>query len=196
MTGTFSPEPYTESQLFEQFRQLDGVRPHLMTLYSFAVALNAQTIVDLGIGLTTKALRAAALLTGGTVFSCDADQKRYSYLSTHEDEHWRLFLGASERFIRSIQAPIDFAVHDAAHDYFQVKLDLQLLLPKMRTFGLICFHDTQQTDLADEMLAAIKDASGRPEDLARQSPLRLRLGHSEGRRGGSSANQTCRWLSL
>jgi hypothetical protein len=50
-------------------------------------------------------------------------------------------------------------LHDAAHDYYQVKMDLDLILPKMRTFGLICVHDVQQADLALPMLAAIRDAT-------------------------------------
>jgi hypothetical protein len=49
-------------------------------------------------------------------------------------------------------------VHDAAHDYFQVKMDLTAILPKMKRFGMICVHDTQQPDLSHEMLAAIKDS--------------------------------------
>lgn len=49
-------------------------------------------------------------------------------------------------------------MHDAAHDYYQVKMDLERILPKMKRFGIICVHDTQQPDLNHEMLAAIKEA--------------------------------------
>ena len=159
MTDPFRPEPFTETELFREFHQTESFSKHLLTIYSLAIGLNARTILDLGLGLTTKALRLAASRTGGTVFSCDMDLKRYGYLKTYEDEHWKVFLGGSDTFLKMVEPPIDFVVHDAAHDYHQVKLDLQLLLPRMRTFGLICLHDTQQTELGHEMLAAIKDAT-------------------------------------
>jgi hypothetical protein len=155
----FRPDPYTEEELFREFHRTDSFSKHLLTVYSLAIGLNAKTILDLGIGSTTKALRLAAAKTGGTVFSCDMDKARYGYLSEYENEHWKMFFGASEAFLKQVEAPIDFAMHDAAHDYYQVKLDLELLLPKMRTFGVICLHDTQQTELGHEMLRAIKSAT-------------------------------------
>jgi len=153
-------EPFSQTQLFAAFEDASlSTSKHLLTLYSLAVGLNARSIVDLGIGSTTRALRAAALKTGGIVMSCDCDIERFSSLLSQQDEHWRLSLGPSEVFLKSLQEPIDFVVHDAAHDYFQVQLDLALILSKMKRFGLICVHDTQQIDLHSDMLAAIRDAT-------------------------------------
>lgn len=154
----FDVRPYTQSELWEAFHQPGGFSKHLLTVYSMAVGLNATRIVDLGIGTTTRALRFAAQTTGGTVFSCDANVKRFSHLLEEQDDHWKFSLSPSENFLRQIEAPIDFVVHDGAHDYHQVKLDLELLLPKMRTFGLICLHDTQQPQLSHDMLSAVRDA--------------------------------------
>ena len=156
---SFDPSPYTLPELLERFDQEYSFSKHLLTIYSIAIGLKAKRIVDIGIGSTTKALRLAASRTGGTVFSCDADKKRFSDLLSQQDEHWRLFLGNSDLFLEEIAPPFDLVVHDGAHDYRQVRRDLQLILPKMRTFGLICIHDTQQPNLAQGMLAAIRDAA-------------------------------------
>jgi hypothetical protein len=150
--------PYTEQQLFGHFHKGDGFGRHLLILYSLAVGLKAQCILDLGLGSTTRALRLAAKDTGGVVYSCDCDIARFSSLTAQLDASWKLFLGPSEKFISSITQPIDLVCHDAAHDYLQVKLDLSLLLPKMRKFGIICVHDTQQCDLAGEMLTAVRES--------------------------------------
>lgn len=155
-----SLEPFSESQLFAAFEDASvSTSKHLLILYSLAVGLNARLIVDLGIGSTTRALRAAARRTHGVVMSCDCNIDGFSNLLPQQDEHWRIYLGASEVFLQSLREPIDLVVHDAAHDYFQVKLDLTLILPKMKRFGLICIHDTQQTDLHSDMLTAIRDAT-------------------------------------
>lgn len=155
----FNVNPFTEPELLEAFFNTRlAVSKHLLILYSLVVGLGAKQVLDLGIGTTTRALRAAVLKTGGVVFSCDRDAERFSPLSNLQDDHWKLFLGATETFLRSQPGPFDFVMHDAAHDYFQVKLDLELILPKMKKFGMICLHDTQQPDLSSDMLAAIRDA--------------------------------------
>ncbi|MBD1896894.1 MULTISPECIES: class I SAM-dependent methyltransferase [unclassified Coleofasciculus] len=153
-------QPFSDTELLEAFYSSEiATSKHLLTIYSLAIGLNAKIIIDLGIGSTTKALRAAALKTGGVVMSCDCDVNRFSSLLKNQDKHWQLYLGASETFLKSLEQPFDLVVHDAAHDYFQVKLDLELILPKMKTFGIICVHDTQQTNLCHDMLAAIRDAT-------------------------------------
>ncbi|MBD1903542.1 class I SAM-dependent methyltransferase [Trichocoleus sp. DQ-A3] len=153
-------QPFSDAELLNAFHTSDvATSKHLLTIYSLAIGLNAKIIIDLGIGSTTRALRAAALKTGGVVISCDCDAKRFSSLLKLQDKHWQLYLGASETLLSSLEPPFDLVVHDAAHDYFQVKLDLELILPKMKTFGMICVHDTQQPDLNRNMLAAIRDAT-------------------------------------
>ena len=150
--------PYAEEQLFAAFHESKSFSKHLLTVYSLAIGVNARKIVDLGLGTTTRAHRAAAARTGGKVYSCDVDAARFSSLLDSQDEHWELFLGASEKFLAQLEGPLDFVVHDAAHDYYQVKMDLDAILPKMKRFGLVCVHDTQQPDLNHEMLAALKDS--------------------------------------
>jgi len=154
----FEVTPYTDEQLMADFRLGEGFARHLLIVYTLSVGIHAQCIIDLGIGSTTRALRLAARETGGIVHSCDVDVDRFSNLLSQQDAYWKLFLGPSEQLISSINEPIDFVCHDAAHDYYQVKLDLSLLLPKMKKYGLICIHDTQQPDLSGEMLSAIRES--------------------------------------
>ena len=155
----FDPSPYLKEEIWEEFHRDGSITKHLLTIYSLAVGINAKRIVDIGIGSTTKALRMAARETGGVVFSCDADKKRFSGLLEQQRDNWKLDLCASESFLKKIDAPIDFVMHDGAHDYLQVKLDLDLILPKMKTFGLICIHDSQQSTSADDVLSAIRDVT-------------------------------------
>ena len=156
----FNVSPFSDLELLDAFHQKSGsTGNHLLILYSLVIGLNAKSIVDLGLGWTTRALRAAAVRTGGIVRSCDCDEKRFSGLLEQQDSSWKLYLGASEKFLQSIEYPFDFVMHDGAHDYFQVKKDLSLILPRMRTFGVICIHDTQQPDLLHDMLSAIRDSS-------------------------------------
>ena len=152
--------PFTQKELWDFFHESPhSTSKHILILYSLAVGMNAQAILDLGLGATTRVLRMATARTGGVVSSCDADIQRFSHLLQQQDDHWRLFLCASEKLLSTAVGPFDLVVHDAAHDYYQVKMDLDLILPQMRTFGMICVHDVQQVDLAPAMLAAIQDAT-------------------------------------
>jgi hypothetical protein len=80
-------------------------------------------------------------------------------LLAEQDEHWKLHLEFSTSFLQKVPEPFDFVRHDSAHDYVNVKRDLETILPKMRKFGIICVHDTQQVDLYEGMLAAMRDAT-------------------------------------
>jgi len=135
----------------------DGTSKHLLILYSLVIGTNAKLILELGLGRTTGALRAAAARTGGVVNTCDFDKRRLGHLVSQQDEAWRLFLEPSGDFLGRFPGPVDFVLHDGAHDYEHVKGDLQAILPKMRQFGLVCVHDTQQPDLYRDMLGAIRD---------------------------------------
>jgi hypothetical protein len=150
--------PLSREELFARFDTSSSGSKHLLILYSLAVGIQARVIAEIGLGQTTGALRAAAAITGGTVHTCDIDKRRHSRLLAEQDEHWKLYLEPSGSFIERLPGPIDLVMHDGSHDYLTVKRDLQLLIPKVRQFGLICVHDTQETELYKDMLAAIKDA--------------------------------------
>lgn len=152
-------QAYSPDELLERFERGDGTGHYLLILYSIVIGLNAKTIIDIGTGQTTGALRAAAKRTGGIVYSYDQDYRRKQCLLPYQDQQWRLSLAPSSTSLPEAPSPIDFVMHDGAHDYVNVKCDLELLLPKMRQFGIICVHDTQQPELYRDMLAAISDAT-------------------------------------
>jgi len=131
----------------------------LLILYSLVIGLQAKVVVDLGLGQTTGALRAAAAQTDATVYTCDFDRRRFEHILSEQDDHWKLCLESSSSFLRKVPEPIDFVMHDGAHDDFNMRQDLETILPKMRKFGIICIHDTQQFELYRDMLAAIRDAT-------------------------------------
>jgi hypothetical protein len=157
--ATPAHRPQTPAELFARFELGEATSKHLLILYSLAVGSQAQVIVDLGLGQTTGALRAAASKTGGHVYSCDFDQRRWRHLLAEQDERWTLFLEPARQAIDKIPEPVDFAVHDAAHNYRDVRRDLERLLPKMRRYAMLCVHDTQHARLYGDMLAAIRDAT-------------------------------------
>jgi predicted O-methyltransferase YrrM len=151
--------PLSRDQLFSRFELPEGTSKHLLILYSLAIGLKAKVIVDIGLGQTTGALRAAAAHTGATLYTCDFDKRRFEHVLSEQDEQWKLYLEHSSVFLQRVPEPVDLVMHDGAHDYANVKRDLEVILPKMRRFGIICMHDTQQLDLYQDMLAAIRDAT-------------------------------------
>lgn len=152
--------PYTKEELWAEFEKERGsANKHLLTLYSLIVGVNAKRILDLGIGSTTRAVRSAAQFTKGKVYSCDFDRKRFLPLLEQQTDDWHLELCGSSEFLSRMEGPFDFAFHDAAHDYWQTKTDLKLILPKMRQFSLICIHDTQCEEAGPPMLKALHEVA-------------------------------------
>jgi hypothetical protein len=151
--------PFTQRELFDAFAAEHGsISKHLLTLYSLAVGVNAQRAIELGVGNSTRALRAAMLATGGKLLSNDIDELRFADAARSPDAHWELALCPSTEFLSSLSPPFDFCLHDAAHDYWQVVSDLRALLPLMRQYALVCVHDTQHSSIGEQMVHAIEDA--------------------------------------
>lgn len=161
MNDSIDVSPLERNELIQLSQESrHSIAPHLPVIYALAKGIQSKRSVELGIGLSTRLLRLVARECNGVLYSCDSDIQRFHHLLDEQDSCWQLQLGPSEDFLKRMDPPIDFVLHDAAHDYFQVKLDLEIILPKMRAFGLICLHDTQQTDLHAEMLCALRDSIG------------------------------------
>lgn len=153
-------DPFTLSELCEEYeREHDAISKHLLTLYSLTVGLKAQRVVEIGVGGTTRTLRAALARTGGELYSCDADRTRWEPLAReNRDPRFHLCLEDSRRFIASLQGPFDLVLHDGAHDVTQVTWDLEHLWPLVRRYGLVCVHDTQHNRLGRDMQRALTQA--------------------------------------
>jgi hypothetical protein len=151
-------DPYCRDELWAEFHRPSGsIAKHLLVLYSLAVGLNAQRIVEIGVGSTTRTLRAATRVTGGVLFSCDHDS-RFEALCEESDAGFKFHMMDSLSFLSKLEGPVDLALHDGAHDYWGTRKDLEALLPKMRLFSLVCIHDTQHSEYKEEMTRAIADA--------------------------------------
>lgn len=151
-------DPFTTDELFSTFHQEESSSKHLLVIYSLAIGLKAKNILDIGMGLTTRTLRSAVQITGGTVHTIDWNKKRFADLTQQQTPQWRLYLEECDQVIQKIQEPFDFVMHDGAHDYFQVKKDLLDILPRVKKYGIICVHDTQHYSFGRDMILAIQDA--------------------------------------
>ena len=150
-------DPFSWRELLEEYeREHDSISKHLLTIYSIIVGLNAQRVVEIGVGGTTRTIRAALARTGGELYSCDVDRARWeSIVRDNRDPRFQLRLEDSRRFIPSLHGPFDFVLHDGAHDFWQVAWDLEHLWPLVRQFGIIGVHDTQHNRLGHDMQRAL-----------------------------------------
>jgi predicted O-methyltransferase YrrM len=150
-------EPFTVSELLEEYeREHDAISKHLLTIYSIIIGLQAQRVAEIGVGGTTRTLRAALARTGGELYSCDADVARWEPVAReNRDPRFHLSLADSRPFIASLRGPFDFVLHDGAHDLWQVKWDLEHIWPLVRQFGIICVHDTQHNRVGRDMQRAL-----------------------------------------
>ena len=137
-------DPFTDEELLETFRGSSMSAKHVLLIYSFIVGLNAQVVLDMGVGNSTRVARAAVRETGGVVYSCDIDRERFAQYEQEGSPEWRFYARPSAEVLRLIPTPIDFVFHDASHEHAIVRQDLLTIIPMMRRYGLICVHDTQQ----------------------------------------------------
>jgi hypothetical protein len=154
--------PFTDAELLEAFRSSRPSAPHLLVWYSLIIGVNAQVIVDLGIGNSTRVARTAARVTGGTVYSCDHNSVNFGEYDGYTQDEWHFACLPVQEFLPKIPDPIDVAFHDASHEHDVVYEDLLALFPKMRRYGLICVHDTQHPRyrLLEAVSEAIDSAAG------------------------------------
>lgn len=153
---------FSREELFDAHHGEGASSKHLLTIYSFIVGLQAKVIADIGIGASTRTCLAAAAVTRGQVHSCDMDEKRYKKFERELTPNWTFCCVSSTEFISQLPSPIDFVMHDGSHEYDVVTDDLRRIVPKMRRFGIICVHDTQQPRY--RLLDAI-------EDIRKELPL-------------------------
>lgn len=153
--------PYSQDDLFAMFAGNGSFSKHLLTVYSIAIGVNAKCMAEIGIGSSTRALLAACQVTGGRLYSCDSDKKRYSRLLQlfPRSKRWRLSLTDSWNFISQLPEAMDFVSHDGSHDAKIVLEDLTLIIPKMKKFGVVTLHDVQHPKFGPALIEAVKDVA-------------------------------------
>ena len=168
--------PLSDAELLEVFRGDSSSGRHMLIVYSLIIGLNAQVIIDLGLGNSTRVALSAARKTKGIVYSCDNDQK-FQALTVKSDKRWRFFCQPSSEFIENVPPPFDFVFHDSSHQLEIVLDDLCAIIPRMKKFGLICVHDTQHPrfQLLEAVSRAIRAAAPNNEVRAVTLPFNCGL---------------------
>ncbi len=146
------------NELHDIFLSKKSMSKHVLTIYSMVIGINAQNVLDLGYGWSTRAILAALKYTGGRFTTIDFDYPRWQHKLNHSMPKWQFLIGPSRNVLKDCVGPYDFIMHDGAHDYENVRNDLEILIPRMKQFGIICVHDTQFDTLGEQMRAAVTDA--------------------------------------
>lgn len=122
------------------------INEYLLSLYNIPVQMNAQTILEIGSGVSTFALVAAANKTGGHITSIDiAGAETLNRTPNGED-----ILKGEPNFTMvqgsSLEVPwdkeIDFFFLDSEHTYQLTKDEMHRWFPLVRKGGVIMMHDT------------------------------------------------------
>ena len=147
------------NELHDIFLSKKSMSKHVLTIYSMVIGLNAKNILDIGYGYSTRAILSALRYTGGKLTTIDFDYSRWQDKIHHNIPNWKFIIGPSAQVLSmSCFGPYDFIMHDGAHDYENVKNDLEILIPRLKQFGILCVHDTQFDTLGEQMRAAVIDA--------------------------------------
>lgn len=117
---------------------------HLLTLYSIALGMNAQRILELGVrnGSTTLPLLAAANLTGGNVTSVDINDSCFVPPKDLE-KSWSFVKQDALEYLMycSKEKPFDLIYIDDWHAYEHVKKELEYIDSMVSPKTVILIHD-------------------------------------------------------
>jgi predicted O-methyltransferase YrrM len=145
--------------------QRTAIAHYLHVLFGMVARYPAAQVIELGtdIGESTTALLAAAEITGGHVWSVDANS-RCGFLAAFEAigqgaGPWTFIPGDSTGPAIAAQTPdaADVLFIDSSHLYEQTCRELELYLPKVRPGGTVLLHDTNKPGTADRVKEALDD---------------------------------------
>ena len=94
------------NELFDTFHKDYSISKYLLIIYSPVIGLIAKTILDVGIGSTTKTPRNAATMTGGSIFSIDIDKVRFSKFKETQNDFWNVHIGQSDKQVKENRGTI------------------------------------------------------------------------------------------
>lgn len=118
------------------------IQEHLPTLVELVLEENAQTVIELGVrfGISTNAFLYALGNTGGHLWSVDIDNRFHV-----DDPAWTFLQGYDLDLGVITQLPelADLILIDTDHRYELTKAEILAYRPKLRSGGLMVFHDTE-----------------------------------------------------
>jgi hypothetical protein len=135
-----------DETIFKWFHDRYSTSKHLLSLYSFALGLEAKTILEIGFGRSSFVLAKAAHLNKGILITCD--KRDFSYLLNKNEKKVSTFVNDSSNSVWPLleEKGVDFVFLD----YFSsaglkrsfVKNELMTCLQYLKQNGIVCIHDT------------------------------------------------------
>jgi len=142
-----------------------------MFLYSVVLGLEAKNVLEFGSGFSTTCMLQALRLTGGKLTTIEQRSIEEQHLWFNEQtlsDHsglWSYVQGDSLSTVPSIDhSPYDLVLHDGSHTGSVVVIDINNILPHIKTGGFLLLHDTAHPDLGGEMTHAINSSNLRSMD--------------------------------
>lgn len=135
-----------ESIVHEHHTGAVGFTRHYLTLYSLVLGMEAQNVFELGAGFSSPTILAALKKTGGKLTTCDnrsVEHKQLTGVMEEYKDRWTYHQAESRDFLKTISNEVyDVVLHDGAHDFKNIILDLWKIAPRVKKNGLILVHDT------------------------------------------------------
>lgn len=146
-----------EQIINEHLNGKGGFTRHYLTLYSLVIGMEAKNVLELGAGFSSPTILAALKKTGGKLTTCDnrsLEKKGLVSLMKENEERWKYNEMDSRQFLKTIKnETYELVLHDAAHDFKNIILDLQKIAPRLKKNGLILIHDTFHQGLKRRQLS-------------------------------------------
>lgn len=140
-----------------------GASLHYLTLYSIAYGLEAKKIFEFGSGYSSMALL-EALGVDGKLISCDIRPREEAVPFRQYDNYsnWEFINKPSTEAKEDIarRGPYDLVLHDGSHYGDEVAADIFAIIPYIKRFGILLVHDTQHSELGEDMRAGVRKGLG------------------------------------
>ncbi len=134
-----------------------GFCRHYLTLYAVTVGLEAESVLEFGAGTSSRVIL-EALPPEGHLLSCDT--RTFDRIGNGFHPKWDFYHGPGLDLIDTLTADdaYDLVLHDGSHESEIVQKELRLILPFVKTNGLILLHDTfhMQYGLMDACESALR----------------------------------------
>lgn len=124
------------------------INEYLMSLYNVPVQNNSKNIVEIGTGVSTFALVAAANKIDGkvtTIDTCGGDalnRVQDGEALMKEESRLTIIKGDSRDVVKTWKDSIDFLFLDSEHTYELTLAEILLWFPYMKSRGVVMMHDT------------------------------------------------------
>lgn len=149
-----TPNPALAGALDRWVAASSDIHDHLGTLFYEAVAARPRLMVELGTrgGVSTRALLAAAEVTGAHLLSVDIEDCAAVELPPPLKARWTFIRADDLAFAgkpfaefcaaRNLPPLAEVIFIDTSHEYRHTKAELETWLPRLAPAGVMMFHDT------------------------------------------------------